>query len=114
MTRQRVNLRCIPEKKLLDKGLINKVELPEGLADMRQGGDALSSIDNSEGIKINDDIWAEEFIAVGMYLCRMQDDPDLYDLFMWIREELHGGQPFGPSMVARVDAEIEKELGPWT
>ncbi len=112
MTRQRVNLTNITEKNGLDKGLDKEVELLRGVGQMRQGVTALSP--DPEGTTINDDIWIDEFIPVGKYLYHRNEEADIYDLFIFIRQELHGGQPFGQGLLTRVDAEIEKELGPWT
>lgn len=61
------------------------------------------------GIKISDDVWSE-WIAVAQYLCRVFPDPDVYDLFMWIREELNSCQPLSDSYIERADQEIEREL----
>lgn len=67
---------------------------------------------NQEGIKIDDDVWSE-FITVGKFLCLIKDDPDIYDLFDWIRININSGQEYGNGLLARVDAEISKEDGPW-
>lgn len=69
---------------------------------------------NKGGIKIDDDMWSE-FILVSKYLilARPNTDVDIYDLFTWIREEINGCQPLSDAMIAKADAEIERELGPW-
>jgi len=78
-----------------------------------QSGTARSSDKaNQEGIKIDDDVWSE-FLVFAKYLCKIHEDPDLYDLFDWIRVNENSGQPYGAGLLARVDSEIVKELGPW-
>lgn len=67
----------------------------------------------TEGIKISDDVWSE-WITVSKFLCLVRDDPDVYDLFTWIREELNGCQPLSDALIEKVDGEIARELGPWT
>lgn len=96
------------EKKRLDKtpgDALGLAQVPETLT--RQ----LS--ENNGGIKIDQDVW-DEFILVSKFLCLVREDPDVYDLFIWVREELNGCRPFSDSMVERIDQEIERELGPWT
>lgn len=97
-----------PNKKILvDNGDGNSIDLDRG-AD----GDKASTHNRKDGIKINPDVWSE-MITVSKFLCMTQDDPDLYDLFDWVRINLCSGQPYGAGLLARVDAEIVKELGPW-
>lgn len=80
---------------------------------------ALSGNATSEGnITINEDTWETIVLPVAQYLVRNPGgnypDPDYYDLFDWIRINIYGGQEYGKGILAKVDAEIEKELGPWT
>ncbi len=65
------------------------------------------------GMKINQDVW-DDIIPVAKLLCLKREDPDIYDLFVWIREELNGCQPLSDALIEKVDREIERELGPWT
>lgn len=86
----------------------NRIDLDGGaISDKAEGHN------RKDGIKINPDVWTE-MVTVGKFLCLTQDDPDLYDLFDWIRINLCSGQPYGEGLLGRVDAEIVKELGPWT
>lgn len=71
-----------------------------------------ANAEGQEGIKINDGVW-DEMITVGKFLCLVQEDPTVYDLFDWMRINIYGGQPYGDGLLARVDSEIAKELGPW-
>lgn len=102
MTRRSITDYKSRRKNLVDSPIDRGVRLPQRSPDTRQG-------ERTEGIKIDNDLWNEEFIAVGNYLCHKYPDPDIYDLFVWIREEIHGCQPFGEGLLRRVDAEIEKE-----
>jgi len=78
----------------------------------QHGGQQSSDKANEEGTKIDDDVWSE-FIPVAQLLLHRNEEADLYDLFDWIRINFHGGQTYGDSLLARVDSEIAKELGPW-
>lgn len=78
----------------------------------RQGFDG-SGDKAQEGIKIDADVWSE-MVTVGKFLCLTNDDPDLYDLFDWMRINIFSGQPYSEGLLARVDSEITKELGPWS
>lgn len=91
----------------------NSVDIPstKGVA-YQQGVDGVRD-KAQEGIKIDDDVWSE-MITIAKFLCLVQDDPDCYDLFDWMRINIYGGQPYGDSLLARVDSEITKELGPWS
>jgi len=94
----------------VDNPVAKGVDLSRGSS----GADkALADNSSMEGIKIDADVWGE-FITVGKLLCLRMEDPDLYDLFDWMRINIFSGQPYGDGLLARVDAEILKELGPWT
>lgn len=112
MTRRTIRDNKTIEKNPLDNAGSKGVRYQGGEVDTRQGIPALSTDNQEEGIHINDDAW-EEIAAVGTYLCRIYPDPDIYDLFNWIRTELHGGQEYSENFLASIDAQIEKEFGPW-
>lgn len=91
----------------------NLVDIPSAKGVPYQQGDGGSSDKaNQEGVKIDDDVWSE-FIPVAQLLLHRNSEADLYDLFDWVRVNFHGGQPYGDGLLARVDSEIKKELGPW-
>jgi hypothetical protein len=113
VTRRTIQDNKSTEKNPLDNASTKAVEYPVGVSVTRQGSPALSDNNRTEGIHINDDVW-EEFTAVGTYLCRIYPDPDLYDLFNWIRTELYKGQAYSTNFISSIDREIEKELGPWS
>lgn len=96
------------EKNQVDNPLDMSVDYTQGSS----GPDKALSRDSLEGITINEDVW-EEMITVGKLLCLREEDPDVYDLFNWMRINLYGGQHYGDGLLARVDSEITKELGPW-
>ena len=98
----------VKEKKPLD----NQPSHPVGLAQVPDKATRQLPA-NKGGIKIDDDMWSE-FILVSKFLCLVRPDPDVYDLFTWIREEINGCQPLSDAMIAKADSDIERELGPWT
>lgn len=77
-----------------------------------EDGDKAGDHNRKGGIKINPDVWSE-MITVSKFLCLTQEDPDLYDLFDWLRINFFSGQPYGEGLLTRVDSEIVRELGPW-
>lgn len=109
MTRRSKSWTHPNKKNLVDNGGGNRIDLEQG-----REGDKASAVHNSEGgIKINPDVW-DEMVTVGRFLCLVQEDPDLYDLFDWMRINVFSGQPYGDGLLTRVDSEIAKELGPWS
>lgn len=107
MTRRSKSWNHNQEKNLVDNQTTKPVSYPQGSDKPDKAHQT-----ESEGIKINEDVWVE-MITVGKLLCLIQDDPDIYDLFDWMRINIYSGQPYGDGLLARVDAEILKELGPW-
>lgn len=95
------------KKNLVDNGDDNSIDLIRG-----EVHDKAAAHNSEGGITINPDVW-DEMCTVGRFLCLVQDDPDFYDFFDWMRINMFGGQPYGDGLLARVDAEIAKELGPW-
>lgn len=113
MTRRTIRVNKSTEKNPLDKAGSIGVRYPKREAVMRQGNIALSKANESEGTYINDDAW-EEIATIAQYLCRIYPDPDYYDLFNWMRTQLYGGQEYSTNFISTIDAQVEKELGPWS
>lgn len=95
-------------KRTVDNGLFKELHSLRG----KEGPVSMRDKASEGGITINKDVWAE-MVTVGQLLCHIRPDPDIYDLFEFIRIELQGNQPFGAGLLERVDREIVKELGPW-
>lgn len=64
-------------------------------------------------MKICEEFW-DEFIRWAVPFAKVKPDADIYDVFMWIREQQQGSSPYSENFVKKIDAEIERELGPWT
>ena len=109
MTRRSKSWEQPNRKKLVDNTLTQSLDLSGASPEVDKAG----LHNRKEGIIINEDVWSE-MITVGKFLCLIQEDPDIYDLFDWIRINLCSGQPYGEGLLARVDAEILRELGPWS
>ena len=58
------------------------------------------------------DFW-EEYMRWAVPFAKVKSDADIYDVFIWIREHLQGASPYSASFLAKIDKEIERELGPW-
>lgn len=98
---------------MVDTKLIKRVDNREDrsivLGQVQKGLTRQFPPNEDGGIKIPDDVWSE-WITVAQYLCHVFPDPDIYDLFIWIREELNGCQPLSDAQIERADYEIEREL----
>jgi len=60
------------------------------------------------------EVFWDEFIRWAVPFAKVKPDADIYDVFAWIREHQQGASPYSESFLAKIDAEIERELGPWT
>lgn len=64
-------------------------------------------------MEICDEFW-DEFCRWAVPFSKVKKDADIYDVFNWIREHQQGASPYSETFLAKIDKEIEKELGPWT
>lgn len=60
-------------------------------------------------MKICDEFW-DEFMRWAIPMNKFKDDADIYDVFIWIRNNRPGAIPLSDSLIARVDKEIEREI----
>lgn len=63
-------------------------------------------------MKIGEEFW-DEFLLTAKLLYLMNREATVYDVFEFIRSHQQGASPFSENFLKRIDAEIEKEEGPF-
>jgi hypothetical protein len=63
-------------------------------------------------MKICEEFW-DEFLLNAKLVYLLDREADIYDVFEFIRYHQQGASPFSENFLKRIDAEIEKEEGPF-